>query len=446
MSTGSAGPGLTTPRIARFWSPLAATWVMMAMEGPFLAALIARLPDPKPNLAAHGVAFAMAVLIEAPVIMLMSASTALARDRESYRRLRNFAQACNVLATATLLLVLIPPVYETLATDLLGLPREVSTLTYGALWFFLPWPSAIGYRRFVHGVLIRAGRTRLVALGTILRLAATIGAGTILYSTFDWPGAWIGAASLSVGVITEAVIARWMAAATIRETLAIPGPDPGERGFLDYPRILEFYYPLALTSLIGLAAHPMLTFFMGRARAPLESLAVFPVVHALSFVFRAMGLSYQEAAIALVGDDLEEHRAVSRFGMWLGIGVTVGIALIAFTPLFDVWFLSISGLTEELAAYARVPAMVLLPLPALSVWLSVQRAILVQGRRTKAITVATALEVSAIALVFATLGWGLDLVGVTAAILAFVGGRLTANLYLSGRVRGLLGSRPVGTS
>ncbi|NNM31610.1 MAG: hypothetical protein HKO53_01005 [Gemmatimonadetes bacterium] len=124
-----------------------------------------------------------------------------------------------------------------------------------------------------------------------------------------------------------------------------------------------------------------------------------------------------------------------RFGVWLGAGVTAGIALIAFTPLFEVWFRHISGLTEELAAYARVPAMVLLPLPALSVWLSVQRAILVQGRRTKAITVATALEVTTMAVVFATLGWQLDLVGVTAAIFAFVGGRLAANLYLVGQVR-----------
>ena len=357
-----------------------------------------------------------------------------------YRRLRNFAQGCNALATILLLVVLIPHVYETLALTLLGLPEDVARLTYGALWFFLPWPSAIGYRRFLHGLLIRAGRTRLVALGTILRLGATVGAGLMLYLWFDWPGAWIGAASLSVGVITEAVIARWMAASSIRHVLTVPGPTPSAKGFLDYRRILDFYYPLALTSLIGLAAHPMLTFFMGRSRAPLESLAVFPVVHALSFVFRALGLSYQEAAIALVGDELEEHRAVSRFGMWLGAGVTAGIALIAFTPLFDVWFLHISGLTDELAAYARVPAMVLLPLPALSVWLSVQRAILVQGRRTKAITVATALEVSAIAIVFVTLGWGLDLVGVTAAIFAFVGGRLTANVYLAGRVRRLVGS------
>ncbi|MBK5098686.1 MAG: hypothetical protein JJE01_12945, partial [Gemmatimonadetes bacterium] len=46
-----------------FWLPLAATWMMMAAEGPFLAAVIARLADPKFNLAAFGVAFAIGILV-----------------------------------------------------------------------------------------------------------------------------------------------------------------------------------------------------------------------------------------------------------------------------------------------------------------------------------------------------------------------------------------------
>ena len=73
MSVPTEAP--TQRTILLFWAPLAATWVMMASEGPFLAAIIARLPDPTYNLAAHGVSFALAILIEAPVIMLMSAAT-----------------------------------------------------------------------------------------------------------------------------------------------------------------------------------------------------------------------------------------------------------------------------------------------------------------------------------------------------------------------------------
>ncbi|SVB30189.1 uncharacterized protein METZ01_LOCUS183043, partial [marine metagenome] len=77
----------------------------MATEGPFLAAVIARLADPTVNLAAYGVAFAFAILIESPVIMLMSASTALVNDAQTYRKLRNFMHWMNATATVLLLVV-----------------------------------------------------------------------------------------------------------------------------------------------------------------------------------------------------------------------------------------------------------------------------------------------------------------------------------------------------
>jgi len=81
---------LSIRKIFFFWIPLASTWLMMAAEGPFLAAVIARLQDPKHNLAAYGVAFSFAILIEAPIIMITSASTALVKDKSSYFKLRNF--------------------------------------------------------------------------------------------------------------------------------------------------------------------------------------------------------------------------------------------------------------------------------------------------------------------------------------------------------------------
>jgi progressive ankylosis protein len=137
--------------ILLFWLPLAATWILMASEGPFLAAVIARLPDATFNLAAHGVAFALAVLVESPVIMLMSAATALVRDERSFTKLRRFSWMLNALGTGLLLLALMPGPYQWLTGSLMNLPREVADLTYGALWFYLPWPAAIGYRRFLQG-------------------------------------------------------------------------------------------------------------------------------------------------------------------------------------------------------------------------------------------------------------------------------------------------------
>jgi hypothetical protein len=417
-------------RIFLFWLPLAGTWLMMAFEGPFLAAIIARLADPRFNLAAHGVAVAFAILVEAPIIMIMTASTALVTDAPSFRKLRNFTYALNGIITASMLVVIAPPVFHLLFEDLMGLPGEVARLTHVALLILLPWPGVIGYRRFFQGLLIRAGLTRLVAYGTVVRLGTMTTTAVVLYTAFTFPGAYVGAAALSAGVCLESLATRFMARHTVRRLLATEGDNQPTAESLSYRRITHFYYPLALTSIMGLAVHPMLTFFMGRARFPVESLAVFPVVHALSFVFRALGLSYQEVVIALLGKDFEHFDELSRFAVGLGIATSVAMGLIAFTPLAHVWFVTISGLRPDLAAFAIVPARILTPYPALSVLLSFQRGLLVQGRHTGPITGATATEVVGIAVAFVACSNGFGLVGVTAAMIAFVVGRTASNSYL----------------
>jgi hypothetical protein len=416
--------------IFRFWYPLAITWLMMAVEGPFLAAVIARLADPKFNLAAHGIAFAFALLVEAPVIMIMSASTALAEDETSFRRLRAFIYTLNAAVTGVMLVILIPPVFRLLMLDLFALPEDVAHLTYVALWILLPWPGAIGYRRFYQGLLIREGLTRLVAYGTVLRVTTMATTALALYFAFAPPGAYVGAAALAAGVSAEAVASRWMARRSVRRLLATQRPADAEGEPLSYGRIAQFYYPLALTSIIGLAVQPMLTFFMGRAPAPIESLAVLPVVVALSFIFRAMGLSYQEVAIALMGKRFEHVRELGRFAVVLGVASSVSLAIVALTPVSRFWFETVSGLTPDLAAYAILPTAILIPIPFLSVILSYQRGIIVVGRATRPVTWATVIEVAGIALLFPILGWKLGMVGVTAASIAFVIGRLAGNLYL----------------
>lgn len=438
---------LTSHSIALFWLPLAATWLMMGIEGPYLAAIIARMPDATFNLAAHGVSYAFALLVEAPVIMLMSAATALVTDAESFRKLRNFARALGGATTAALLVVLIPPVHSFLLRDLVRLPAEVADLTYGALWLFLPWPAAIGYRRFLQGVLIRSGRTRLVAYGTVVRVVVMSLAAVAGFTILDIPGAWVGAMSLSAGVTAEAYAAHLMAARTVNRILDAPSdaqdlplestgePGTGTGGRLSYRDIAAFYYPLALTSLIGLTVHPMLTLFMGRTASPVESLAVFPVVQSLSFLFRSVGLSFQDAAIALMGERHRHLPELERFAVGLGIAAAGGLSLVAFTPLSGFWFQTVSGLTPELAAFAIFPARVIAFLPALTVMLTLQRAILVNVRTTHPITVATALEVGFIAISFIFMGWGLGMVGVSAAFVSFALGRIIANGYLHVRCR-----------
>jgi hypothetical protein len=417
---------LTKKKIFIFWLPLAATWLMMAFEGPFLAAIIARLASPKYNLAAWGVAFSFALIIEAPIIMIMSASTALVENRQSFVKLRNFTYFINGAITLTMLVFLIPIIFNFITIELIGLPSPVARLTHLATIILLPWPGAIGYRRFYQGILIRNNLTRRVAYGTVIRLFSITSSAMLLYFYSDIAGVAVAAIALSVGVLIEAVASRIMVYKTIQSL-----PDFSENYTpLTYPRINSFYYPLALTSILALGVHPLVTFFVGHSLMALESLAVLPVINSLVFVFRAMGLSYQEVCIALIGKRGEFYPIVRDFALILGIVVVAILSLIAFTPLATFWFETVSGLTPDLANFSILPLQLMFLMPGLSVMLSFQRAIQVSSRDTRPLTWATVLEVCGIIIMLFIMTVFYNSIGAVAATSALIIGRMAANLYL----------------
>ena len=180
------------------------------------------------------VALSFALLLEAPVIMIMAASTALVCDRDSLRRLRRFTYALNAALTVATAALLAPPVFDAVAVSLMGLPQPVARLTYGSMALLLPWPAAIGYRRFYQGVLIRHGLTRRVGFGTAVRLGAMALTAVTLFR-LGVAGAYLAAASLSAGVLVEAVASRWMCAGALRELDKLRG-----RKRLSYPAIASF--------------------------------------------------------------------------------------------------------------------------------------------------------------------------------------------------------------
>ena len=432
---------MTTPPLAYrtiffFWLPLAGTWLMMAAEGPYLAALIARMPDPIPNLAAFGVAFAFAIILESPVIMLMSASTALIEDGPSYRALRRFSLWLTAWVALAQLVVLLPPVFDQIARAL-ALPDDVARLTHGGLLLLLPWPAAIAYRRFRQGLLISNYQTRRVAYGTVLRLAAMSVTGFAAFRYTSLPGAYIGSLALSVGVVCEAAACRVMTHRLVPELLARPRA-PERMAGLSMPAITQFYTPLALTTLMALGIQPIVTFFMGQARFPLESLAVLPVIHGLTFIFRALGLSYLEVAIALLGRQREHFARLRNFAAVLAAFACGGLSAIAFTPLADVWFHTLSGLSPALTTFALLPTRIMAPFPVLSVTLHTQRALLVHAHRTRPITIATVAEVIAVSAMLWLTIHQLDVVGAVAASTAILAGRLVAVAWLLPSCRSIL--------
>ena len=401
---------------------------MMSAEGPYVAAIIARMPDAAYNLAAYGVAFALAWLSESPIMMLLTASNTLVHDRSSFLAMRRFAYALVAMVTAFMIIAVSPPVFGYVTGTVMGLPPQVSALLRVAMPLLIHWPGAIGYRRFYQGLLVRRRMTRRVAYGTVIRLASMSLTAAILALSTPLHGVTIAACALSSGVLAEAIVSRWMARHVVAALLSEPAeaaPVP-----ITQVSILRFYYPLAMTSMISMVTGPILTFFMGRSRMPLESLAALPVVQNLVFSFRSGGVAFQEVGVALSGRNHEHEREVGRAALFLAVVSSSALALMLFTPLANLWFHGVSGLSADLAGFALFPAQLLVVLPAMEYWLSFQRSRFILNRQTRFVTIATAIEVASLALVLA-IGIGhFRMIGVVAGSAAMLAGRLSSNAFL----------------
>ena len=419
---------LSYKKIFKFWLPLSATWLMMSVENPFLTALIARLPNPEYNLAAYGVAFALALIVESPVIMMMSASVALVKDDYTFYKLRNFVYSVNFLITLCILILIIPPVFYALTIDFMNLPYKVAELTHKAVILLIPWPVSIGYRRFYQGIMISSNATRRVAYGTVIRMSSMFSAAVILNYFFRSDGVVIGASALSSGVIMEAITSRFMAHKFIKNVKQKKNLD--EQNNLSYYEIIKFYYPLVLTSTISLGIHPVVTFFIGQSNRALESLAVLPVLNGLIFFFRSFGLSFQEVGIALMGQQSGYYK-LRNFAIGIAVSVVAGVSIFSFTPLSMIWFQKVAGLSLQLAEFSILPLMLYSIFPATTAWINFQRSLLVYSRNTKPITYATIIEVLGITITLFIAIKFLSVIGVIAAVAAYTLGRLCANIYLT---------------
>lgn len=404
MQSTAVNSELSMQRILRTWWPLAASWLLMSAETPALTAVIARLANPAINLAAYGgVVFPLALIVESPIIMLLAASTALCKDMASYTLVRRYMLIASAFLTLLHILIAFTPLYYVVVQGILGVPDEIVEPARVGLMIMTPWTGSIAYRRFNQGVLIRFGRSQTVGIGTIIRLSAN---GLVLlagYWTGSIPGIVLAATALATGVICEAIYTGKVVRPVVAGELSRAKPvEPA----LTWQAFFAFYIPLAMTSLLTLLANPLGSAALSRMPQALLSLAVWPVITGLLFMFRSLGIAYNEVVVALLDEPRSSHN-LRRFANLLIGASTAALALVAITPLSRLYFENISALQPELARLAQVGLWFTLPLPALSVLQSWYQGALLHGRRTRAITEAVIIYLAASALVLTSgVIWG----------------------------------------
>ncbi len=374
---------VSLPHIAQIWWPLAVSWLLMTVEGPAHSAIVARLPNPEINLAAWGgIVFPISLIIESPVVMLLSASTAYAKDWEAYQRLRRIAVILGTIFTGLHLVVAFTPLYDLVARDIIGAPSAILEPGRIGLMIMTPWTWSIAYRRFQQGAMIRFGHARAVGVGTAVRLAANGLVLTAGYLYGQVPGIIVASAAVAVGVVAEAVYAGLRVRPIVRTQIRLAPRNPAPFTSREF---LSFYIPLALTSLITFFASPVGSAAMSRMPDALNSLAAWPVVNGFIFVLRSPGLAYNEVVVALL-DEARAFASLRRFAVILGVALTAVIVIVVITPLSALWLGNVMALPKDLLTLGKQALWCALGLPLLALLQSWYQGIIVNSKRTRGIT------------------------------------------------------------
>ena len=360
----------------------------MALELPALSAIVARLPYPKINLAAYGgIVFPLALIIEAPIIMLLAASTALSKDWKSYTKIRRFMHTTSAALTGLHILVVSTPIYFFLVEKLIGAPEEIITPARIGLAIMLPWTWSVAYRRFNQGVLIRFGHSVTVGKGTSIRLSANIIVLLTGYLVGTVPGIVLATTAVSTGVLCEAVYIGIKVKPVIKNQLI---PLPEIKPELSRKAFLQYYIPLALTSLITLLSQPLISSVLSRMPRALDSLAVWPVLSGMLFIFRSFGIAYNEVVVILI-DKPNSYTSLRKFALIL-VSLTTGLLLlITATPLSTIWFKYITALPPSLIPLANTALWFCLLIPGANAFQSWYQGIILHSGKTRGIPEAVAL-------------------------------------------------------
>lgn len=414
------------------WWPLAASWLLMAVELPLLAVVVGHLPDERIHLAAYGsIVFPVSLVIEGPIIMLLAASTALCSDWDSYRKVRRFMLVSSGVLTLVHIAVAFTPLYDLVARGIMAAPEEIIEPARIGLQIMTPWTAAIAYRRFQQGILIRNDQGRAVTKGTLVRLVANVATLCIGAYWMRWPGIVVGSTAIATGVVAEAL---WVGRRVQPVLADRVRPVQSEGETLTLRSFLRFYLPLALTPLITLFIQPLGAATMARMPNAMASLAAWPAVHGMVFITRSLGMAYNEVVVTLV-DRPGAVLALRRFQRWLALGTMGFLALLAATPLADLWFEGLSDLDPEVARLCRVSMGLAILMPGYAVLQSWYQGVLVRHRTTRPITEAVVLYFVIAAVLLQVGRTRGDVTGIYWALSSFVLAGITQTAWLHWRSR-----------
>jgi hypothetical protein len=271
----------------------------------------------------------LSLCIESPVIMLLASSLAFVHSNETYAVTRKLTIILCWYCTVLTFLAGWTPLLDIVANQWLGFPMETVEASRIPLRIMLFWSAAIGWRRFLQGILIHQGQSQRLVHGTLLRLASIFVTTVTLARTYSMGGAAIAATAIMVGVLVESIYVTYVSKGAVK---GVTDVRCGSQPKLLMQKLIRFHTPLAATSLLGLIVQPVVSQFLAGRPDSFVSLAVWPVLFGIVLELRGWGISVQELAVGRLKQKRSTERGIWMFSLFVGLLTSAIVVLICLVP------------------------------------------------------------------------------------------------------------------
>lgn len=279
--------------------PLSLTDMAMAFGEPVRNYAIASLPNGGVNLASFGIAKSLANFFEAPIIMVLHASNALAQNRESSKKFLRFTLVFSLLLASIFLSLSIPIIFELIAEKVFSLSYEVSNTTRQIIYFIFLFPFIIGWRRYFQGILIQQKKNNVVAQASITRLVFVI-AVPLLGLQLSWTGLACAIGSLMSGLLTESIYVTYYC---LKHNVLVKAEKQQEETLpKTYKEIFIYYFPLGYSMMVIWGTRALLVFLLSFSIDSKIALILWPIIWGIVLVISNGTRMVQQVYIASKSD------------------------------------------------------------------------------------------------------------------------------------------------
>lgn len=401
--------GVSLWALWKFYAPLAASNAMMTISHAIINGSLNRTSQPAQSVASYAVANSICVLAESPMVMLRQTGAALVRDRAGWMTYMRVALLAGLVDQLICLAVAWTPLAYFVIHGWMGARDELfpAAVDVFRLLMFVSLFSAL--RSVFHSVLLVKQKTLWITLGMGFRIVAMLGLAVLFTQTGWLDSGMRGSVIFLAGMAVEAVSAfgsfrKWFhslpAQQPRHETAAPP---------LTFRRVTMFYLPLVVAAITGAMTMSIVNAGLSRIPNPQSVIATAAIGSVVTYLLMGPLFMIHQVSLFFSAPLAGAHphdrrdRTVGWFCVQTGVGATVIVGLLAWTPLGDWLLLHAFQAPATLLLLIKDVLRISMFMPLIAVWNEYRNGKLLAAGHSRMLTAAKLLNVTMLVLTVAAM-------------------------------------------